>query len=103
MGFFDTSSNSWVCEDECTEKSDGLICGETNHLTSFALLLQGKGNSDRCESEDYFYAWLSLGFVGVALILFFIAVITAEIRMAYIKRKRASLFKRIATKTTQVL
>jgi len=40
-----------------------------DHLTSFALLLNGNGN-DPCDDnqEDYIITWISLAFVSIALI-----------------------------------
>jgi len=39
-----------------------------DHLTSFALLLNGNGN-DPCDDnqEDYIITWISLAFVGLAI------------------------------------
>ena len=106
MGFFDTSSNTWVCEDECTEKSDGLICGETNHLTSFALLLQGKGNSGRCDSsEDYVFAWLSMALLILAILIIIICVLLNEVRfrLIYRRKKRIMSLMTGTTKTNEDL
>ena len=42
----------WECEDKClTENSDGLLCGDTDHFTSFALLFNGAGSND-CDDDD---------------------------------------------------
>ena len=57
LGFFDESNFDWECEDECPDEiSRGdteLMCGKTNHLTNFALLLNGKdGNGNDCDSFE---------------------------------------------------
>ena len=57
LGYIDESKNppKWVCEDKCLQKSNGLICGETNHFTNFAILLggDGSGNKDCSDGKDY--------------------------------------------------
>ena len=59
-----------------------MACGETYHLTSFSLLLTGKNNNTKCNSEnDYILAWLSLGLVGLAVIICLIAVLLIEIKI----------------------
>ena len=53
LGFLDESLQppEWICEDsELVEKFNGLFCGNTNHFTNFALLLDG-GNNDDCDDS----------------------------------------------------
>lgn len=56
LGFLDESSNppKWKCEDPCLQKnSDGLLCGNTDHFTNFALLLNGgSGKNKGCGSDS---------------------------------------------------
>lgn len=83
-----------MCEDENPEKNNGMLCGQTNHLTSFALLLTGKNNDS--SEDDYVLAWLSLAFVGLAIIICLLAVLLLEGRMYFKKAKRSRLLKNIA-------
>ncbi|MEM6293302.1 MAG: hypothetical protein AAGA54_18665 [Myxococcota bacterium] len=41
LGFFDEKHGEWRCEDESLEEKKGLLCGETDHFTTFAILLPG--------------------------------------------------------------
>ena len=44
LGYLDQSKNppQWVCEDNClSSNGNGLVCGTTPHLTSFAILFSG--------------------------------------------------------------
>eukprot|EP00339_Tiarina_fusa_P013003 CAMPEP_0117026342 /NCGR_PEP_ID=MMETSP0472-20121206/19379_1 /TAXON_ID=693140 ORGANISM="Tiarina fusus, Strain LIS" /NCGR_SAMPLE_ID=MMETSP0472 /ASSEMBLY_ACC=CAM_ASM_000603 /LENGTH=766 /DNA_ID=CAMNT_0004733329 /DNA_START=201 /DNA_END=2501 /DNA_ORIENTATION=- len=48
LGFLDESAKPprWKCEDPCLEQNkEGFLCGNTDHFTSFAVLLDGTGNS----------------------------------------------------------
>ncbi len=52
LGYFDESTKSWKCEDECLEsKGGGVVCGTTNHFTNFAILLSS-GGSSKCDAEN---------------------------------------------------
>merc|ERR1712080_524851 len=49
----------WRCEDSClTQDKEGLLCGKTDHFTSFAVLLGGNGG-DCGGSNDLIFdeAW----------------------------------------------
>lgn len=54
LGFLDESENPpvWKCQDRCLSRKDGLLCGNTDHFTSFALLLGG-GLNGCSDSDDY--------------------------------------------------
>lgn len=82
-----------------------MLCGETDHLTSFALLLKGDGSGfgDCDDNEDYLIAWLSLAFVAFALVIFFIFVIVFESRMAYRNYRRERLLSSISKMQSQHL
>ena len=97
LGYYEESTEKWICEDECLQNEDDTLCGESPHLTSFALLLSG-GNgrnrdNDPCgtDSFQFLYSWLSLAFVGCALccILFAIIVIELFFLQGYKKKNRA--------------
>lgn len=81
LGFFDVQQQEWLCEDlSLSLNAQGQWCGETGHLTSFALLLGG----DTGSSGEYFpqstIAWISLGFIAGAIIIVVLGVGAVEIR-----------------------
>ncbi len=42
---------TWVCEDVCLKQSEEMLCGQTNHFTSFAILLSG-GQGAKAACDD---------------------------------------------------
>jgi hypothetical protein len=88
LSYYDTRKAKWVCEDECLSYTgkDDQLCGETDHLTNFALLLTGaaggNGNGDPCSSfsQDNTLAWVSLGLVAGAILIVALSVIVVEVR-----------------------
>ncbi len=49
LGFFDEATSTWKCQDECLKKNTkGQLCGNTDHLTTFAILLTGGGDRTQC-------------------------------------------------------
>lgn len=81
LGYFDTKSNQWKCEDQCLDQEGDSYCGTTDHLTSFALLFNGNGNNDPCASgENYTLAWISLGFITAAVVIVILATVAVELR-----------------------
>eukprot|EP00012_Vannella_robusta_P010712 CAMPEP_0206203140 /NCGR_PEP_ID=MMETSP0166-20121206/12633_1 /ASSEMBLY_ACC=CAM_ASM_000260 /TAXON_ID=95228 /ORGANISM="Vannella robusta, Strain DIVA3 518/3/11/1/6" /LENGTH=185 /DNA_ID=CAMNT_0053622283 /DNA_START=41 /DNA_END=598 /DNA_ORIENTATION=- len=99
LGFFDVEKNEWICEDECLEQEGSFYCGDTDHLTSFALLLDGgSGGGDPCSSsdEDYVLAWISLALVAASITFITIIIIIFEIRhRRQVKKMNAILEKRL--------
>jgi len=89
-------SDEWKCEDQCLEKKDNAYCGQTDHLTSFALLL-GQGVKDCSDSADRLFIWLSVGFIGGALILVLVAVISMEIYLRVASKRRSEFLRQIAS------
>jgi len=86
LAFYDEKCKDWKCEDEDVQSNSiGQLCGDTPHLTSFALLLGGGVG----ECGEYFphrtIAWLSLGFIGGAIIVILMALVMIEIKY---QRKR---------------
>ena len=66
LGYLDESKSppKWECEDRCLQIDDnGLICGETDHFTNFALLLDGNG-SGSSDCGDDFDGWITNSWVG---------------------------------------
>lgn len=54
LAFLDENNNRWRCEDPCLQKDNqGLLCGETSHLTKFSLLVDPTGKSGDCGSSDW--------------------------------------------------
>ena len=52
LGFFDETASKWACQDKCLNRSvkdaRGYLCGKTDHLTTFAILLTGGGSNAMC-------------------------------------------------------
>lgn len=91
LGYWDTEQSRWRCEDPCLESQDNenMWCGETNHFTSFALLLNGNRGSDPCDGDTgYTLAWISLGFIIGAIAIFMIAALAIEVYYQYHRSKR---------------
>lgn len=83
LGFFN-SDGKWECEDYCLEESNDGLCGQSRHLTNFALLLDSEaGSESRCGSgsEDYLYIYLSVAFVCAAVFIVIVAAVAIEIKI----------------------
>lgn len=82
LGFVN-KRGAWECEDYCLSTSDDKVCGNSSHLTNFALLLDNEGgSSSRCgaSSQDWRLVWASAALVGVAICVVLIAIAAYEIR-----------------------
>ena len=105
LGFFSVNQSRWRCQDPCLKQQNGTLCGQTSHLTSFALLLQGqKGGAKKLacgsfssESSDRVIQWLSFALICLALIIIAISVLAFEIRMQLKSSKRGSLLSALKT------
>ena len=119
LGYFDVISQEWVCEDrDVNEKLTDLFCGFTgnfdllfsfsrfliflllDHLTNFALLLDGNGN-DSSDPISFVIAYLSAIFVFVALIFILFGVLLVEIRMRLKIASKEKELRRIAMLTKE--
>ena len=84
LSYYDVKSNEWKCEDKCLNSKKGQYCGKTDHFTSFAILLDSTGGGDSCSGEvDHTFAWLSLGFILAALVLFLVLAVIKDISVRY--------------------
>ena len=105
LGFLDDDGR-WECEDYCLDDSDGSLCGKTDHLTNFALLLSTV-SGDRCgsESRSNVILYLSIGSIVFAIIVVIVAAIVLEARVrikAYLlERKFRHLGRRTAEFVTE--
>jgi hypothetical protein len=86
LSYFDDPLNKWRCEDRCLTSyrlpnNEILWCGQTTHLTNFALLLGSTNEYDPCSSQllNPTISWLSLGFVLGAILI--VSLISATIDM----------------------
>ena len=100
LSFFDEKKGEWRCQDEClsTDGKEDLICGTTDHLTNFALLLSGRsGKDDPCASgnENFVIAWLSLSFVGGAIVVVILSGVVIEISVRRKTNRRDRLLSRL--------
>jgi len=84
LGFFDTRTNEWKCEDECLETNNfrgggkKQVCGTASHFTNFAILLVGSNGVDgnRCDSSgDAYFTGHWEGDVGVVAGIAFLLLI----------------------------
>lgn len=95
LGFYDVERMEWRCQDRCLQEENGLLCGETDHLTSFALLL-GAGTSDCGSNEmDMTLFWLSVALLIAAGVLILISMVLVEVRIHVLRSKRARLNNRL--------
>jgi len=84
LGFLNEESGEWECED-CSvnhESGSDLLCGESDHLTNFALLISTEDPSDKCGSspiQNEVIAWLSLAFLLLAILIFFAFAVATEL------------------------
>ena len=82
----------WKCEDECLTsvetkgansagaKEENLLCGGTNHLTNFAILLMGNDAQKQCQSgKDGIFGWIFTGMVGGAVVVILLSVLVIEL------------------------
>ena len=61
-----------------------------DHLTSFALLLNGiDGKEAACDSNsgDYTLAWISMALIIAAILIIFVAVVGIEVRYRFLAYK----------------
>jgi len=100
LSYYDESTGEWVCQDKCLKEENGLLCGETDHLTSFALLLSG-GAGNECEERNYIYSWLTLGFVCATLLIVLLAVLAIELHIRLRRVHRRRRIRSINTATMQ--
>ena len=98
LSFYEKKSARWQCVDECLTsnsrkgdkdwtKEGTLLCGQTDHLTNFALLLQGSEEQQQqgpCHSPSSdVLAWLSLGMVAGAILVILFSVVAIEFRFRW--------------------
>ena len=90
LGFLN-DQGEWECEDPCLESKGDQLCGQTTHFTNFALLLGGAAGATGCGSGNFEYTltYLSVGFIGGALLCILVAMILIEIRFRFRARHRS--------------
>ena len=105
LSFYNERKSKWECEDEClstTGKDDGLVCGQTSHLTNFALLLRGNDAKSLCSSSrDTMWSWMSLGFVAGAVCIVLLCSLVVEARIRY-RVYRKKIFVQSLNTATQI-
>lgn len=97
LGFYN-SKGEWECEDYCLTNEGSGVCGMTDHLTNFALLLDSSAGSDeKCgsESTDYLIIYLSIAFVGLAVCIVVAAIVVYEARHRWVIAEREASFRSI--------
>ena len=55
LGSYQEATGEWKCDDPCLKSNkNGLLCGDVDHFTNFAILLNGNGGDGDCDhSESY--------------------------------------------------
>lgn len=94
LGFYDEEEGVWECEDPCLERSSNSrqLCGDTEHLTTFSILLDSSGGgNDPCNSSDdgmdLTMTIVSAGSVCCIALLALLVMLAYEARMRIRKRK----------------
>ena len=87
----------WECEDPCVSREtndsgETLFCGNTDHFTNFAILLNPRNQGGRCDSTEDSNLELAVLIativsVSSAIILIIIGVILIEIRYQIVAYK----------------
>ena len=102
---FLNDNNEWECEDKClsTDKSstnnESIFCGETNHFTTFSILLTGT-NTNCDNSNDNINSTitiLSIAFICCAIVVVIVGIIFIEIHY----RRTAHEVENILKRTTE--
>ena len=103
LSFFNTKTKEWECQDKCLSRENNQYCGTTDHLTSFALLLQGGGNKGgKCDSsENYILAWLSMALLIFAILIIIICVLLNEVRFRLIYQRKKRIMSLMAGTGTE--
>ena len=104
LSYYDEQKSKWRCEDECLvtnrSRKDNLLCGQTDHLTNFALLLNGKeSRTDLCQSsqQDNTLSWVSFGMVLGAVVLVCLCGLVIEVQIRYRRYKRKKFISKSAS------
>lgn len=71
---FLNDQRQWECQDKCLSENDGLVCGETDHFTTFALLLTGSDKQDCGSTLQLDEALYILSAVAIILMILFTLV-----------------------------
>jgi hypothetical protein len=102
LSFYNEAKAKWQCVDRCLTRpdanDDGLFCGQTDHLTNFALLLGGNvGGGDPCSSAsgDNTLSWISLALIIGAIVIISLSVIAIEV---YFRWRASRLQKQITNR-----
>ena len=116
LSFYDERKDKWTCEDECLTtvatkgtnasdagaKTESFLCGQTSHLTNFALLLTGGEGADPCQSgKDNTLAWISLGMVGAAVLVVAFAVLLIEVHIRWNHYQTEKELNKLGARATQ--
>ena len=103
LSYFDEDKAKWRCEDECltntpsngnpASEESKFLCGETSHLTNFALLLTGGSDNAACQSksDNNTLGWVSLGMVAGAIVLVALCGLVVEVNFRWKAHRQAAL------------
>lgn len=100
MSYFDTITSSWLCQGATYLSGSGEVCGLTDHLTNFAVLLTGNTGKNKTNDNgvDSVTGWLSLSF-GIAAIAIVVLSVAANELYRYKKaRNTETEFRKLTSK-----
>lgn len=72
--------------------------GDTNHFTSFAILLDNP-TQESCDETSYVIVWLSVAFISTAICVVFTAFIAIE--LSFRNKKKANNPRRVEVTLVQ--
>jgi len=93
LGFYHEPSGEWECEDNCPKRlKSNELCGDTNHLTTFSILLDSTGNENSpCGGSsagvDLVLTWVSAGMVLCFCCMSVLVTVAYEVHIRQKKRR----------------
>jgi hypothetical protein len=99
LSYYDTITGSWLCQGDTYLSGTGEVCGMTDHVTNFAVLLTGNTgkNNKNDNGIDSVTGWLSLSFGIAAIVIVIISVALNEMYRFHKSRKADAEFRKITS------
>ena len=84
-----------MCEDKCTKEIDGKVCGVTDHVTDFSLLLGGGFGGSGCGQSTQFMIgeWEDLVLIGSLLGASGVCLLSSAIIVAIFGRRISGMYR----------
>merc|ERR1712232_16117 len=86
LSFYNERTKEWECQDYQLQyhSDEALVCGVTDHLTEFALLLGAGGAGS--STQQFVLAWVSLGLVCGGVLV--VAAGVGAVEIYYVQQRR---------------